>query len=129
MFRLAIDPNNDCLHVYAARNGNHYVFNSQGEMLSREAIPLEMSDHARFAGITDSNGNCYTIRSRWLLPQVVRTDTEGRESVVVRDPFYLWIVRAPLPAWLLALVGGVSVSVIRRAEQRWQRSIMNGVTE
>jgi|GEM_PF-4054534 len=122
VFRLAIDPNTDNLSVLTARGDNHYVFTSAGNLLVDETLSpraeAEMDDRIEQIVATDSTGCTYKIRDHFLFTRVVRTCPDGSEKVVVSDPFYLWIIKGPLPAWLLILVGGLTSRWLNRMAKK-----------
>ncbi len=96
---LAIDAN-DRLHVY--RKNEHYTFDTEGLLLDQETLSEEQVAEVRKRQEqdvpVDTAGNRYEIGASKWLPEIVKISPDGTESVVVRDPWYLWIVAFPRPS-------------------------------
>ena len=117
VFRIKIDDE-DRLHAGTARGDYYYIFSTEGELLSaREMSPKEeerIFGKTYYSPVSDRNGNIYGIKKSLLLPGVIKTDARGQESTVVSDPFILWFIKGPFPAWLwlagaILLGGGLNV--------------------
>jgi hypothetical protein len=109
--------NNDLLHVCTSRTDLHLVFDPNGRLLeSHEITSLEESSRLfdKAGGLDDLSafGNTYSIQSPEWSPKVVKTNTDAEQSIVVQDPFYLWIVRKMQPLLLLVLAGVIISGIL-----------------
>lgn len=65
-------------------------------------------DHSLRSGNVayDTKGNHYELSAwSWLWPRIQRVSPQGEESIVVRQPWTLWIRQTPSPAYHLAAFG------------------------
>lgn len=77
-------------------------------------LRLPLGDVTSFA--VDTGGR-YEIRSSTLMPRVYREVRKGEWELVAADPWYLWPLAAPLPAFAWLVMGMVLVSgAIRRPQ-------------
>ena len=107
-FQIEIDKE-EKLHVHTARGNKYFIFSKEGKLLHKE-IPWsgEISSLGSFFknDYTGNDGNTYTIRHHWYLPIVVKTNAKGKDSVIVSDPFFLWLLNGPFPVffWIVLAV-------------------------
>jgi len=107
---ILIDGNNR-IHVKTATVDGHYaVFSSEGALLEKRSKDFYEKKWSGFLETKDNAGNIYRIKDAWFLPKIVKISPSGEEIVIVSDPFYLWLMKAPFPtgAFILAAmaIGG-----------------------
>ena len=70
----------------------------------------------------DKQGNTYTVaRYSVIFPRIVRTTAEGQTSVVVSQPWYLWAVQFPFPAFFFGGFGLFTAAVCDFVTKRRKR--------
>lgn len=122
---LEVDSN-DRLHYLALRNDKHYIFKPDGELFKEERVS---ESFAREFGpnsnlqIDDSLGNIYKIKEPWLFPNVIKISPSGDAVVLVSDPFYLWLFRAPLPSWGLNALIGITWTLLESRKKKNKENV------
>jgi hypothetical protein len=48
----------------------------------------------------------------------VRIGPRDREEIVVRDPFSLWVISGPLPAWFFGLAAIVALGILGAVKKK-----------
>ena len=106
--RLYIDSENN-LHVWSSYK-EYRKYNPKGEHLIEESdteFSAPPGGKYRFVeSVQDNQGNIYRIP--WysaLLSRVLKTTPSGETRVLISQPFYLWFIKMPLPAFLFGLIG------------------------
>lgn len=94
------------LHAVTATSNNHYVFDFDGRLLRRARVRCfaeyeHLHDTAGGLEERDAGGNSYFIQSPIWCPKVLKVHPNGQRSVLIKDPYYLWVARAPVPAFPL----------------------------
>jgi hypothetical protein len=125
-FQIKIDDQ-DNLHVGTARGDHHYIFSTKGELFSvKEMSPKEETKvfgDTYYSLPQDSDGNVYKIRNGILLPRVIKITPKGAESVVVSDPFHLWFIKGPFPAFIWIVIALVSNALLERYKVPWHKRL------
>jgi len=98
------------LHVVTSRTDRHDVFNLSGILLKSTKVASNEEDRLLFkkaGGLNEQDifGNTYAIESPEWFPKVRKVTPNGEESVVIKDPYYFWLAKAPQPLWIVGLVG------------------------
>ena len=91
---------NDHLHIITSRDKN-FLFDINGKLLGSPVGPedyFEEFGKSSHYQTEDALGNKYKIRNPFLFPKIVKISPTGEESTVLSDPFYIWMMKAPLPA-------------------------------
>lgn len=103
---------NSTIHVVSARPNNHDVFDSNGILLERMKITsndeyrsLLMKTRGKIG--EDTRGNTYLAEPSIWSPKVIKISPDGQKTVLIKDPFYFHLVRAPWPSWGILLIGMV----------------------
>lgn len=103
---------NDHIHVETAASKGYYaIFSSDGVLLEKRSKDFYEKKWSGFLETKDDAGNIYRIKDAWFFPKIVKISPSGKEAVVISDPFYLWLMKAPFPtgAFILAAmaIGGI----------------------
>lgn len=120
------------LHVLVSRTDMHFVMSSEGEVLRSSVVSSfdewrTLHDKGSKKTHKDANGNLYSLEESWWFPRVVKTDPRGDVTVLISDPFHRWLIKAPFPAWLVALWGGLMIVIVRIAKLRYgYRQMLSG---
>ena len=98
------------VHVRSRRANIHQGFDLNGQLLERERISSReeyesLSQSLDGLRTQDVFGNTYLIQSPKWFPRVIKISPGGHKSVLIKDPFHLWLLRSPQPVLLLGLVG------------------------
>ncbi|RKY03801.1 MAG: hypothetical protein DRP56_10795, partial [Planctomycetota bacterium] len=126
VFRIKIDSENN-LHVVTARGDHHYVFSTEGTLLSSSQVSPKEED--RLFGekwrpaVYDRDGNSYNIHSPILFSRISKETPSGLQTTVVSDPFVLWFVKGPMPAWLWIPISFVLFWRIGKIEKRTKQRL------
>lgn len=123
--RMKIDKDNH-LHVCPAKSNNLYVFNTNGLLLSSNAMmPKERDlyfEYNPYQAAEDAEGNPYTILPKLLVvPRVVKIVPTGETLTVVSDPFYLWFIQGPFPAFIWIFAGGLLYERLDKHKSSWRK--------
>jgi len=107
----------DSIHVVTSRMRTHDVFDSSGRLLKSIKVTSNEESSALFkkAGglkTKDFSGNTYSILSPEWFPRIVKLTSDGKYSVVIEDPFYLWLVKTPLPIFLVFATSLIMLTVL-----------------
>lgn len=121
-FKIDIDPN-DMVHVHTRRHASksvprHYIYSKEGKLI--ESLHTPKVDDVYFSRNTQASheGALYQMRSRHLFPIIERVEPDSGRMIVIADPFYLWCIKSPFPAFayffpsLLLLIFGKRVKLI-----------------
>ena len=97
------------LHVAITRTDKHIAMNLDGQILeSSEIQSFEEWEllWEKASNLTrDGIGNSYSIQSPLWLTRIVKTSSDGKETVIIKDTFHLWLIKFPLPFGLIGLMG------------------------
>ena len=107
-FRIRINKD-DCLEVATVRNAKLYRFDKNGNLVREWSdVGYYFSDFGK-AGETryyDQSENVkYFARDYWFYAHVVKKDSTGQETIIIRTPFHKWLFQGPLPALMFAAIG------------------------
>ncbi len=105
-FRLVMD-NNDNLHLIA--DYGHYTYKTNGQLLSDRKFKGKNgnNDFAEDGSILCKfrDGNTYSLKSKWLFPKIIKTTSNGEQSIIQLYSWSLWLMKGPWQAFgLLALL-------------------------
>lgn len=108
-FYIWLEDNNH-LHVVTSRTDRHDVFNLSGILLKSPKVTSNEENRLLFikaGGISEQDifGNNYAIESPEWFPKVRKVTVNGEESVVIKDPYYFWLAKAPQPILIVGLIG------------------------
>lgn len=114
-FKIKVDEK-DLLHIATARNGIHYIYNVNGELISkqgnRKSYYNEIATDDQQYRFIDREGNTYKIWGFSLLyPRIIKTDSSGIALEIISTPFYKWIFMAPFPSWFFGISGLIILMV------------------
>jgi hypothetical protein len=73
-------------------------------------------------GVRTPDGSTYRVSGRFIYPRVVRTAPDGATTTVVAPPTPLAVLAGPMPAWGIAVLGGLIVGL----SNQWARSRKGG---
>jgi len=108
-FDIWIEDDN-LLHAVTVRPNKHNIFNLNGKLLKQTSIPsfneykllLKQAGGLREQG---KDGNDYLIRNVVWYSRVLKIIPDNSNSILIKDPYYLWMARAPIPALLYLAIG------------------------
>lgn len=111
LFDIWIDDK-DNLNVRATRADEHLIFNADGQLLktTKIASPEEneyLAQQASGLRAKDSLGNIYKIENRKWSPKVIKINSIGEKSILIKDNAYFYLFRCPQP--LLVVMSVISV--------------------
>jgi hypothetical protein len=102
--QIHIDPN-DCIHL-ATKEDKHYVFDIQGNLLreyQEKGIFEKFGGMDKAAKALDLRNNIYRVFSSFFRTHISKITPEGSETIVVSDPFYIWLFRLMFPNLFLCI--------------------------
>jgi len=94
-YRLLVDEN-DNLIVASKKGGEKTFFNSSGKLLRKDKI----SDYDQEFGleipieVKDKLGNSYKPDPAVQPVRIIKTSSSGEETILIKDPFNLWLLNA-----------------------------------
>lgn len=101
----------DLLHVHCLgpEPDEYKVFDSKAKLLKMRKITSRVEEkqlYEKAAGPTtkDFFGNTYSIQSSLWSPRIVKTSLDRKETVIIEDPFHLWLVQFPLPLFFIGVI-------------------------
>lgn len=101
----------DLLHVHCLgpEPDEYKVFDSKAKLLKMRKITSRVEEkhlYEKAAGPTtkDFFGNTYSIQSSLWSPKITKTSLDRKETVIIKDPFHLWLVQFPLPLGLICVI-------------------------
>jgi hypothetical protein len=98
--------------------------NGTYEMDDKTGVLVERSYEANIVAqgeieCHDKEGNQYLCANwSWLWPRIQKVSPQGKESIVVCQPWTLWIRQSPSPARYIAILGLVLVLITSLPEMR-----------
>ena len=101
------------------------VYTPVGELLEEHSTKFEYEETPRPLTAEDSEGNVYSIRHSFFLPEIVRTTPSGQTQVVVSDPAYLKFVNFPFPG----MVGLFGITFGYAAWRQWRKKRGNSAPD
>ena len=111
------------LHAVLARASSHDVFDLNGRLLKSTKVTSNEEEHRLFekaGGLKeqDAFGNTYSIQSSEWFPKVVKRTLSGKEFVLIKDPFYYWLVKSPQPIWVVGLAGLIIIVILVKVTKK-----------
>lgn len=98
------------------QRGPILFFNANGELINKtQTRDSEKKYEPRET--KDIFGNTYKIRRQLLSPKIVKITPSGQESILVKDPFSLWLVTMPLPGFLILFASFFIIAISGLREQ------------
>ena len=99
----------DRLHAILSRTHKHVVFDLNGKMIENINITdfNEESSLWEKAGKSvkkDLDGNIYLVENS---DNILKITPAGEKSVIIKNPFYLYLIKEPLPAFFLFIIGAL----------------------
>ena len=121
--QIKIDDN-DRIHFVTSED-KEFIFDVNGNILgeSKEDGIYEELYQTRFRVHKDDSGNFYKIH-RKLRTHIVKTDSLRNTSVIVRDPFYLWIFSPLFPTLLFLFLPPLVFYIEKEWKKRSKRAKM-----
>lgn len=131
VFKIKIN-NYDQLEVATYSGDKRYIFAKDGTLLSKR------SNAANFLAGFDKINNYYCYDEKRdityrikpiLLPwpksmpflgsHIVKKDASGKETVIIKTPFYKWLFMGPFPGFLLLFIGLLIYNIIVGKKTKW----------
>jgi hypothetical protein len=109
---LVVDEN-DNLIVASKDGGEKIFFNSSGKLLRKDKI----SDYDQEFGlempteVKDKLGNSYEPYPPVQSVRIIKTSSSGEKTVLIQDPFNLWLLKAFPGIFLLVVLGFVCIGL------------------
>lgn len=116
-YHILIDDE-DNLRVATERWGKNLFFDTDGNLLnkSRKQDFFEEFDKIGPIKTKDVFGNIYRIENKWIFPKVVKIDTTGKAKTLICNPFNLWFVTTPFPAFAFLMGSVLFLFVLSKLE-------------
>ena len=116
LFDIWIDDKND-LNIRVTKPDDHLIFNADGQLLKTTKIvsPEEdeyLSQQASGLRAKDSLGNIYAIENPKWSPKVVKINSIGKESILIKDPVHFYPFRYPQPLLSVGIIGFIMSAII-----------------
>lgn len=113
------------VNVVAHRVDRQYVYSLAGELLDEKEVD---GDYVRRFGDDTPleeegpGGSRYRVRWRTFYPYVTKT-SDGKDAVnILSTPFWLWLMMAPFPTFIWALIGiATTLAIVLPRELRKRR--------
>ncbi|MHC4105220.1 MAG: hypothetical protein ACYSR9_09790 [Planctomycetota bacterium] len=98
------------IHSCTVWTDRHDVFDANGNLLETTQITSFDEDVRLFdkaGGLKEliAHGNTYSVREPEWNPRLIKINSDGRESVIVQDPFHLRLLQKMQPLLLFVLAG------------------------
>lgn len=103
---LAVDPRGGIVVSIAGKP-------SESIDANHERRPIEATGSSEASPISAGPGPIHRLEAGWLTPVRVVRSEGGEERTVFRQGGLLWLLRSPLPVWLIA-AAGIVVSFFSR---------------
>jgi len=108
----------DLIHVYTARGGNHYVYDEMGKLICK--TKLKETEFYKYKKDTseklDHLGNRFQVRSRYLFPKIVRINSSGDIDLVIGNPLYLKLFE-PISVVISVVIALILLSLVERQKR------------
>jgi hypothetical protein len=110
--------NQNNINVAVSRTNMHIIYNSNGDVIDRKEVPI-FSDWKKLIEnidpyfAQDSKGNRYVLNKSQWFPKIIKISPTGKEEVIIKDPIYLSVNRAPFPALLYVIMGIIISPVLK----------------
>lgn len=101
---------------FSADTGWSYLYDQTGNLVkkSREKNYYEQFGRSAQSEVQDSLGNIYRIKNSVLFPRVVKITQSGKQTVLISDSLYMWLIKGPFPSLILATLTGIFMIIIWR---------------
>jgi len=116
LFDIWIDDKNN-LNVRVVRPDDHLIFNADGQLLKTTKIvsPEEdeyLAQQASGLRAKDAFGNIYAIENPKWSPKVVKINSIGKESILIKDPVHFYLFRYPQPLLSVGIISLIMSAII-----------------
>ncbi len=97
-----VTDDKDNLAIASLVSKTKYFFDSYGKLIKKTYF----DDYYAEFGSTwknepkDKLGNVYKKQTAVLFPKVVKITPEGKEIILIKEPFSLWLIRMPFPGFV-----------------------------
>jgi len=105
---IHIDPN-DSINI-VTRGDKQYVFDTYGNLLreyQEKGIFERFCNMSTGANTRDSKNNVYKVFQSFFRTHISKITSEGRETIIVSDPFYIWLFRFMFPSLFLCIFSSI----------------------
>jgi len=118
-YRMSMDEH-DHLRVATERWGTHFIFDANGTLLDKTKDYTFFDDIASVGPIevNDVFGSVYKAEDIWLSPKVVKISPSGEATVLIYDPFGLWVVTVPFPAFAFLMGSIFLLFILSKFEEK-----------
>ena len=116
--RIWIDTE-DKLHLAAENPDRHYIFSKDGLLLEKSKGGRALLDGmaSEPALSVEFGGGSFYIGKGFPGPEILGPDSDGKAVVLVSTPFWMWILKAPIPAWYFMILGAFLLFVLKESTQ------------
>lgn len=116
LFDIWIDDKNN-LNVRVVKPSDHLIFNADGQLLKTTKITSPEEDEylaQKASGLRtkDAFGNTYAIENPKWSPKVVKINSVGKKSILIKDPVHFYLFRYPQPLFSIGIIGFIMSAVI-----------------
>ena len=94
-YRVSLTEQGEIL--YGNENDVEYVFDGHGNQIPSKEDYVLSPLPPKSTRYVDENGSIYELRHSLFRPMIVKTDKDGNEVPLVKDPLGLWVHGMPLP--------------------------------
>ena len=117
---LTIDPNTEHVRVAIQKTGVNFFFDIDGRLVGKKIRKDYLDEFGAKSPIKAEGvlGNSYMIKHAFLFPRIVRRNPDGRESVIAKDPFGLWLVAMPLPGFAFLVAFACISEILHKRRKR-----------
>lgn len=102
IFKIELDEDG-CVNVYTSRKNKHYKLDEKGNIVLNEDYTGQYEHHDTY--YIDEEGSKYYVSCKYLYPRVIKEDNLGSKHIIIKQPVYLWVLGAPLPSFLIGVIG------------------------
>ena len=118
-YYILID-NDDNLRVATSTWGTNLFFDIDGNLLSKTSTSNFSKEFEKVGPTetTDTVGNYYREGYEIFSHKIIKTSPSGEEIVLICNPFTLWFMAVPFPAFALLMVSILLLFIISRCEAK-----------
>ncbi len=127
VFSFFINDNNelhirvfDALLTDVGRIDHLIIYDFEGNLISAEELPSKEISYSYKTKnrARDLSGNLYILKG-FLFPRVIKQAIDGKESIIISTPIWLWPFQGPLPNFACFFLGMFGL-IFLRIKSNWK---------